>query len=132
MNVCIENIVLHYLSFFSSAEDPAELLSPADFDRLLRLFPEGFLFPGRSPPDFVEDLSDPESDDEPDPLEPLEEDEDEPLEEDPEPELEEEPSSPEPSSSEEDPPPDAEEAERDCLPPPVVGFFGGILILEFS
>ena len=114
----------------SSADDPAELLSPADLDLLLRLFPADLLLPGRSPPDFVDDLSDPESEEEPDPLEPLDDVDEEPLEDEPEPELEEEPSSPEPSSSDDDPPPDADDAERDCLPPPVAGLFGGILILR--
>ena len=117
-----------YLDFFSSAEDPAELLSPPDFDRLLCLVPVAFLLPERSPTDFVEDLSDPESEEEPDPLEPLDEEDEEPLDEEPDPEDEEEPSSPEPSSSDEDPPPDAEDADLDCLPPPVGGRFGGILI----
>ena len=116
----------------SSAEEPAELPFPLDLDRLLCLFPEDFLFSERSPPDFADDFSDPESDDDPDPLEPLDEEEDDPLEEDPEPELDEEPSSPEPSSPDEDPPPDAEDADRDCLPVTVVGFFGGIFTFKFS
>ena len=116
----------HYLDFFSSAEDPAELPSPPDFDRLLCLFADERLLPDRSPPDLVDDFSDPESEEDPDPLEPLEEDDEDPLEDDPEPELDDEPSLPEPSSSDEDPPPDAEEADRDCLPP-VDGLFGGIL-----
>ena len=121
--------LVKYLDFFSSADDPAELLSPPDFDRLLCLFPVAFLLPERSPTDFVEDLSDPESEEEPDPLEPLDEEDEEPLDEEPDPEDEEEPSSPEPSSSDEDPPPDAEDADLDCLPPPPVGGrFGGILI----
>ena len=88
-----------------------------------------FLLPERSPTDFVEDLSDPESEEEPDPLEPLDEEDEEPLDEEPDPEDEEEPSSPEPSSSDEDPPPDAEDADLDCLPPPPVGGrFGSIMI----
>ena len=112
----------------SSAEDPAELW---DLDLLLRLLPVDRLLPDLSPPDFAEDLSDPESDDDPDPLEPLDDDDEDPLEEDPDPELDVEPSSPDPSSSDEVPPPDAEEAERDCLPVPVAGLFGGILFLIF-
>ena len=114
-----------YRDFFSSAEDPAELLSPPDFDLLRCLFPVALLLPERSPTDFVEDLSDPESEEEPDPLEPLDEEDEDPLDEDPDPELDVDPSSPEPSSSDEDPPPDAEDADRDCLPP-VGGRLGGI------
>ena len=113
----------------SSAEDPAEL--PADFDLLLCLVPEARLLLDCSPPDLAEDLSDPESEEEPDPLDPLDEDEDEPLDDDPDPELELEPSSPDPSSSEEEPPPDAEDADLDCLPPPVGGRLGGILTIQF-
>ena len=117
-----------YLDFFSSAEEPAELPSPPDFDRLLRLLPDDRLLLGASPPppDFADDLSDPESDDEPEPLEPLDEDDEDPLEDDPEPELEDEPSSPVPSSSDEEPPADADDADREFLPPPVEGLLGGI------
>ena len=118
---------MKYLDFFSSAEDPAELLSPPDFDRLRCLFPDTRLLPERSPTDLEEDRSEPESEEDPEPLEPLEEEDEDPLDDEPDPELDEEPSSPEPSSSDEDPPPDAEEAERDCLPP-VGGLLGGILI----
>ena len=114
----------------SSAEDPAEL--PADFDLLLCLVPEARLLLDCSPPDLAEDLSDPESEEEPDPLDPLDEDEDEPLDDDPDPELELEPSSPDPSSSDEDPPPDAEDADLDCLPPPVGGRLGGILLFNIN
>ena len=56
----------------------------------------------------------------------------EPLDDDPDPELELEPSSPDPSSSDEDPPPDAEDADLDCLPPPVGGRLGGILLFNIN
>ena len=118
------HLCLNHLAFFSSAEEPAELA--ADFDLLLLLLPDVFLFPVRSPPDLADEASDPESEEDPEPLEPLEEDDEDPLEEDPDPELEDDPS-PVPSSSDEDPP-DAEEADLEFRPAPPLadGRLGGM------